>query len=311
MGSASPLNRLASLFTTRKAIIPPPPPLEVNQFRSRAEFQQFQTDHRDELHQQFLAEVALFEKPVPFTVDCFCYVCGKARAFHVDFSLARQIGGHPVPAWRESVVCPTCHLSNRMRASVHLLDMEAAIQPGEPLYMTEQVSSLFKVMSQRHKPTEGSEFFGPDVERGKKDARGIRHEDVTHLTFADQSFAAVMCFEVLEHVPDYLAGISEIFRVLRPGGKLVLTVPFTPHSQETTVRARLKPDGSIEHLTEPEYHVDPLSAAGCLCFYHFGWQILDELKAAGFEDAYVVRHSNRAYGYLGPDPLQFIAAKGK
>jgi hypothetical protein len=309
MGSASPLSRLASLFTTRRPVLTPPPPLEVNRFRSKAEFEQFQKDHREELDQAFRSECALFEKQEPFTINCFCYLCGKPGPFHVDFSLAREMGGHIVPAWRESVVCPRCHLSNRQRASAHLLETEARIEQGEPLYLTEQVSGLYKVMSKRHKPTEGSEYFGPKVERGKKDERGIRNEDITKLTFPDASFAAVMCFEVLEHVPDYRAGLSEISRVIRPGGKLVMTVPFNPRLQEHLVRASLREDGTIEHHTEPEYHVDPLSAAGCLCFYHFGWQILDELRSLGFADAYVVRHPSREYGYLGPDPLQFIALK--
>lgn len=309
MGSASPLSRLASLFTRRSLATAARGPLHVTRLRSRDEFRQFKADHEVELSRQFLAECALFDKRAPFTVDCFCYVCGKPGAFHVDFSLAREMGGHIVPAWRESVVCPRCHLCNRMRASAHLLEVEAAIRPEDPLYLTEQVSKLFKVMSGRHTATQGSEFFGPNVERGKKDERGIRNEDITKLTFPDASFGAVMCFEVLEHVPDYRAGISEISRVLRPGGKLVMTVPFNPQLQEHLVRATVKEDGTIEHHTEPEYHVDPLSADGCLCFYHFGWQILDELRSAGFADAYVVRHPSMAYGYLGPDPLQFIAVK--
>src|SRR5947209_874267 len=237
MGTASPFNRLASLFTSRKPASPPPEPLAVNRFRSRVEYHQFQADHRHEHDQQFLAECAMFDKQAPFSVDCFCYLCNRPGAFHVDFSLAREMGGHVVPAWRESVVCPRCHLSNRQRASAHLLDAEAAILPGEPLYLTEQVSGLFKVMSQRHNPTIGSEFFGPNAERGKKDERGIRNEDITNLTFQDASFAAVMCFEVLEHVPDYGAAIKEIARVLKPDGKLVLTVPFNPRLQEHLVRA--------------------------------------------------------------------------
>jgi SAM-dependent methyltransferase len=45
------------------------------------------------------------------------------------------------------------------------------------------------------------------------------------LPFADASFDAVICSEVLEHVPDDLAIFQELTRVLRPGGTLILGTP--------------------------------------------------------------------------------------
>ena len=45
------------------------------------------------------------------------------------------------------------------------------------------------------------------------------------LPFADCSFDRVIASEVLEHVPDDLAVMAELFRVLRPGGRLAATVP--------------------------------------------------------------------------------------
>ena len=35
----------------------------------------------------------------------------------------------------------------------------------------------------------------------------------------------VTCFTVLEHVPDEMAALAEMRRILRPGGKLIITVP--------------------------------------------------------------------------------------
>jgi len=50
--------------------------------------------------------------------------------------------------------------------------------------------------------------------------------DITDIPEEDASFDAVMCVEVLEHLPDPLAALREFSRLLRPGGSLILTAPF-------------------------------------------------------------------------------------
>ena len=49
--------------------------------------------------------------------------------------------------------------------------------------------------------------------------------DGLQLPFGDGSFDRIIASEVLEHVPDDLAVMAELFRVLRPGGRLAATVP--------------------------------------------------------------------------------------
>ena len=62
--------------------------------------------------------------------------------------------------------------------------------------------------------------------------------DATRLPFADDQFDAVICSEVLEHLPDYRAALREIRRVLRPGGMFCATVP---HAWPERVCWRLAP----------------------------------------------------------------------
>jgi len=50
--------------------------------------------------------------------------------------------------------------------------------------------------------------------------------DGAALPFPDRVFDAVVCAELLEHVYDPQRVLAEVARVLRPGGRLLITVPF-------------------------------------------------------------------------------------
>ncbi len=50
--------------------------------------------------------------------------------------------------------------------------------------------------------------------------------DIHDLPFAENSRDAILCLAVLEHVENPIKAVSELHRVLKPGGKLLLYVPF-------------------------------------------------------------------------------------
>ncbi len=50
--------------------------------------------------------------------------------------------------------------------------------------------------------------------------------DITAIPVPDASFDAILCAEVLEHVPEPELALREFARILRPGGTLILTAPF-------------------------------------------------------------------------------------
>lgn len=99
---------------------------------------------------------------------------------------------------------------------------------------------------------QGCRYTGLDVDSarafGMRRMPDIVYYDGGAMPLADGSFDHVLCAEVLEHVPDEHLLLAEIARVLRPGGTLVLTLPWSarlhhlPHDYR-----RLSPAG-LERL---------------------------------------------------------------
>lgn len=58
-----------------------------------------------------------------------------------------------------------------------------------------------------------------------RQAADLQRADLTALPFRDASFDLALATDVLEHVHDEARAVSELLRVLRPGGALVATVP--------------------------------------------------------------------------------------
>ncbi|RBY88019.1 SAM-dependent methyltransferase [Blastococcus sp. TBT05-19] len=80
----------------------------------------------------------------------------------------------------------------------------------------------------RHEVETTKRWLGAIAEAGEA-PEGARYEvvrgDLLHLPFPDASVDRVMASEVLEHIPDDATAMREIFRVLKPGGRAVVTVP--------------------------------------------------------------------------------------
>src|SRR5215472_1054210 len=71
---------------------------------------------------------------------------------------------------------------------------------------------------------EGCRYVG--VDHSAEDTRPDAIMNAGRLALAGDAFDIVLCTQVIEHVPDPPALVSETFRVLKPGGWLVLTGPF-------------------------------------------------------------------------------------
>lgn len=73
------------------------------------------------------------------------------------------------------------------------------------------------------RPPPSGVWIVADIECARRPHVGA---DVQDMPFRDAAFDAVKATEILEHVPDVMRALGECRRVLRPGGSLVITVPF-------------------------------------------------------------------------------------
>lgn len=70
------------------------------------------------------------------------------------------------------------------------------------------------------------------------------HYDIHDLKFENESFDAVVCISILEHIPYPQKAISELCRVLKPGGKIWIQMPFTyPYHEGPDDYWRASPQG--------------------------------------------------------------------
>lgn len=69
------------------------------------------------------------------------------------------------------------------------------------------------------------DYFGENPSGQEINADVIADATKT-FPFSDKEFDSVICTQLLEHIADPFFTISEIARVLKPGGNLILSTPF-------------------------------------------------------------------------------------
>jgi SAM-dependent methyltransferase len=189
---------------------------------------------------------------------------------------------------REGLVCQSCGLNSRSR---HLYqEARRSFPDGSQLALLEAFSPLARYAAAVWPDTRLSEFHSPGSIAGEEydftdhtgGHRRAIHQDMQALSFQTGSLDGIIHNDVLEHVPDPLAGLRECHRVLAPGGIALFTVPWFPWLPSTLVRGQLSEDGTLVEYLPTELHGDGLRLEGIYTFHNFGADFVDLLARAGF-----------------------------
>lgn len=130
----------------------------------------------------------------------------------------------------------------------------------------------------------------------------IKNMDITAIPSPDNSFDAILCSHVLEHIPDEATALQELHRVLKPNGWAILLVPIRKDWAETyedptitTPIEREQAYGQFDHVRYYGRDFDQrLSAAGfqAECFTVQNIFSPDEIayyRISGSDDIYFCR----------------------
>lgn len=227
-----------------------------------------------------------------------CASCGQVAFFVNDLSMRKWMAGLTAPwdlsagfktalADRENGFCLDCFANIRMRAhAATVLRLLGMTRVGELVsrlrrdrsfrFYETAAYNIFRARGLRELPGYlVSEYFD-DLPPGTL-RNGVRNENLECLTFPDGYFDVVANSDVLEHVHHPDKALSEIRRVLRPGGFHVFTVPVDLELERTRDRARAV-DGKLVQLLPAILHGDPIREGGIPVLRDFGRDILEYLS---------------------------------
>lgn len=156
---------------------------------------------------------------------------------------------------RDHMVCPGCHSTDRDRLlHTFLCNSDILNSPHDKILHIAPEPSLYQWFKKKYQSQPAHYVCGVKYHEGFYYQRDILLIDLTALPFEDRSFDFVMANHVLEHIPDENKALREIIRVLKPGGKAILQVPWSPKLdftiEETTP---LKPEQRAERFGQSDH----------------------------------------------------------
>lgn len=152
-----------------------------------------------------------------------------------------------------------------------------------------------------------SEYLPDSIQQ--KNSAHVDRQDLAALPYEDASFDYVLVSETLEYISNLNVVLTQIHRVLAPGGVALSTFQFAISSKEHQATERLEPDGRVDHLMEPQYHGDHVDNRDMMVSQLPGWNILEDCRSLGFASAEIVLLSSPARGVLASEISGVILLK--
>lgn len=184
---------------------------------------------------------------------------------------------------REGTICRNCGSTSRNRAVAfvlaRVLDEDQAVFRWTYRLSTRMLESSARgalAMYFRMKfDYYGTEF---DPARIAEGTHPREYADFQKLHYDEDTFDFVVASDVFEHIRRDADAVREVERVLKPGGYLILTVPYDHERAQTIQRVDTSGPADV-HLLPPQYHG---GGGHTLAYREYGRDLSDLVRAAGF-----------------------------
>jgi SAM-dependent methyltransferase len=201
---------------------------------------------------------------------------------------------------RENAKCPRCEFAERGRL------MFLYLTETSDLFVSQSKKKMLhfgpeKLFYDKFSKLRNIEYIPCDLFPEKYIFGGkikVQKVDITMIPFEDHSFDFILCSHILEHIPDDALAMSELHRVMKPGGWGIFQVPID-YSREKTYE-----DFSI---TTPEGRMKAFGQGDHVRWY--GIDYVNRLEKAGFKvtaDDFVRKFSDEELCRYGLDKNELI-----
>lgn len=223
-----------------------------------------------------------------------CPICEKTFVKFLPF-------GVPPAQPRMNAMCPNCLSLERTRIYWKYLSEKSNLFNSKNSVL--HIAPEFKLFEKFMMHPKINYFPIDKFTEGYSYPKGTKNMDLTNLKYPDNTFDFVLCSHVLEHIPNDILAMQELYRVLKPSGFGILQVPIemdrtTTYEDHSIIspKEREKAFGQFDHVRI------------------YGKDYIDRLKSVGFEvkiDAYANKTSKLdkfRFGF-GAGELLFIVRK--
>lgn len=209
----------------------------------------------------------------------YCCVCDSwSRGFGPDGPPSRR---------RDDVVCPVCRSHDRHRLAWLYITSRTNLTDDSPKKLLHFAPE--PVFIRAFKKLRSIDYLSADI----NSPLAMVKMDISKMDLPDSAFDAIYCSHVLEHVPEDIRAMSEMFRVLKPGGWALVQVPTSKN--DTIEDLSITDPAERERLYWQDDHVRL-----------YGMDIKDRLASVGFDVEVLFGRE-----VAGPEECEKMGIRGK